>query len=198
VRANDRYRKAVNGVNVRLMSVALALVIALGMSSTVRADDTWHNVYHSLKRFFTGSKASPTPSVHHHVKHNGASEKGAEASSSISSGPENMAKASPSAAASSKPRVVVLPAATPEAAVLPAATPEAVVLPAATPIREASSAAKPSETAAATPRPAPRPAGQLVPDAANSESPAQSGPVLRSLSGPTGGASPASRPTATP
>jgi hypothetical protein len=170
------------------MSVALAFAIVLGMSSTVRADDTWHNVYHSLKRFFTGSKASPTPSVHHHVKHNDASEKGAEPSSSISSTPENMANAGPSPAASSKPRVVVLPA----------STPEAVVLPAPTPIRETSSAATPSEGAATTPRPAPRAVGQLAPDAATSESPAQSGPVLRSLSGPTGEASPASRPTATP
>ncbi|HYY28903.1 MAG TPA: hypothetical protein VE860_13200 [Chthoniobacterales bacterium] len=176
-----------------LMTLAFAVVLTFAVNTSARADDdTWHNVYHSLKRFFTGSKSSPTPSIHYHVKHNGGSEKGAEPSSSISSTPEKLANASPSPAASSTPRVVVLPS----------ATPDAVVLPAATPLREASSAATPSEAPAATPSPAPRPVGQLVPGAANStsksESPAQSGPVLRSLSGPGAAASPASQPTATP
>jgi hypothetical protein len=179
---------AVNGVNIRPTSLALAFALALGVSSTVRADDTWHNVYHSLKRFFTGSKSSPTPSAHHHVKHSG--EKNAEPSSSMSPLAEDMAKGGGSPAASSTPRVIVLPAATP-----------VVILPAATPMREASSEATPSE-AIATPTPVARPAGQTAPDPADPNSKSQpaveSGPVLRSLSGPAVGASPSPQRTATP
>lgn len=181
---------AVNGVNVRLMSLALAFVVAIGVSSTVRADDTWHNVYHSLKRFFTGSKSSPTPSVHHHVKHSGSGEKSAEPSSSMSPIAEDMAKAGVSPGASSRPRVIVLPAATP-----------VVILPAATPIRATSAAGTPSE-ATATPTPVARSVGQTTPDAADPNSKSRpsvgSGPVLRSLSGPAAGASPSPQRTATP
>ena len=181
---------AVHGVNIRPTSLALAFALALGVSSTVRADDTWHNVYHSLKRFFTGSKSSPSPSAHHHVKHSGGGEKNPEASSSMSPIAEDMAKAGASPAASSTPRVIVLPAATP-----------VVVLPAATPMREASSEATPSE-ATATPTPVARPVGQTEPNPADpnpkSQPSADSGPVLRSLSGPADGASPSPKRTATP
>ena len=183
---------AVNGVNIRPTSLALAFALALGVSSTVRADDTWHNVYHSLKRFFTGSKSSPTPSpsAHHHVKHSGSGEKSAEPSSSMSPIAEDMAKAGASPAASSTPRVIVLPAATP-----------VVVLPAATPMREASSEATHSE-ATATPTPVARPVGQTAPDPADpnpkSQPSAESGPVLRSMSAPADRASPSPQRTATP
>ena len=49
---------------VRLLSV-LAVIMVVTVSA--QADDTWHNVYHSLKRFFTG-KPSATPVVHHRVR----------------------------------------------------------------------------------------------------------------------------------
>jgi hypothetical protein len=179
---------AFNGVNIRPTSLALAFALALGVSSTVRADDTWHNVYHSLKRFFTGSKSSPTPSpsAHHHVKHSGSGEKSAEPSSSMSPIAEDMAKAGASPAASSTPRVIVLPAA-----------PPVVVLPAATAMREASSEATPSEATAT-----PTPVGQTAPNPADpnpkSQPSAESGPVLRSLSAPADRASPSPQRTATP
>jgi hypothetical protein len=178
--------------NVRLMSLALVVMLALGANSTAQADnDTWHNVYHSLKRFFTGSKSSSTPSAHHHVRHSGGA-KSVEPSPAKLSAPENMPDASPSPTESSTPRVVVLPA----------ATPDVVVLPSATPVREASSAATPSGAAATTPTPEVRPAGQMGPKAANStsksESQADTGPVLRSLSRPATAGSPSSEPTVTP
>jgi hypothetical protein len=170
-------------MNVRLISLALAAVLALGVNSNLPADDdTWHNVYHSLKRFFTGSKSSPTPSPHHRVKHSDGGERGAGAST--------VANANPSSAASPTPRVVVLPA----------ATPAVVVLPSATPVRE--TAASPSKAVAATPTPGAHPAGQ--PDAgaakstSKSRSAGESGPVLRSLSGPGAGANPSAPPSATP
>jgi hypothetical protein len=88
----------------RLMRIALGLVLTLAVSVPARADDTWHNIYHSLKHFFTGkSSSSATPAVHHHVKH--------------ATSPENTEEAGQSSpAASATPRVVVLPAATPAAA----------------------------------------------------------------------------------
>jgi hypothetical protein len=90
---------------IRLASM-LALVLAMTVSA--QADDTWHNVYHSLKRFFTG-KPSATPVVHHrtrrYVEHDKA-DRSAEPTPAVAEG-------SPSPAASATPRVVILPASSP-------------------------------------------------------------------------------------
>jgi hypothetical protein len=90
---------------IRLASI---VVLALAMSVSAQADDTWHNVYHSLKRFFTG-KPSATPVVHHRAKRYVQHEKtdhSAEPTPAVAEG-------SPSPAASVTPRVVILPASSP-------------------------------------------------------------------------------------
>jgi hypothetical protein len=90
----------------RLASM-VAFVLAMAVSS--QADDTWHNVYHSLKRFFTG-KPSATPVVHHHtrryVEHNKTEHSTTEPTPAGAEG-------SPAPAACPTPRVVVLPASSP-------------------------------------------------------------------------------------
>src|SRR5207253_5869338 len=74
------------------------------------ADDTWHNVYHSLKRFFTGQPSS-TPAAHRRSKHSEnheRSNRSAEptpASSETTSSPDS----------SPTPRIVILPATSPAA-----------------------------------------------------------------------------------
>src|ERR1700675_2964029 len=86
----------------------LALVLVVAVSP--HADDTWHNVYHSLKRFFTG-KSSPTPTVHHRTRRYEEHEKTNHATEPTPS----LAQASPSPGASATPRVVILPASSPTA-----------------------------------------------------------------------------------
>src|ERR1700688_2086667 len=94
-------------LRLRLTSI-LAFVLVVAVSA--QADDTWHNVYHSLKRFFTG-KPSSTLVVHHHRRLSQDEEK------SEPSPPP--AENEPSRGASATPRVVILPATSPA----PEATP---------------------------------------------------------------------------
>jgi hypothetical protein len=93
---------------IRLASM-VAFVLAMAVSA--QADDTWHNVYHSLKRFFTG-KPSATPVVHHrtrrYVEHDKTEHSTTESTTAVAEG-------SPSPAASATPRVVILPASSPTA-----------------------------------------------------------------------------------
>src|ERR1700729_2872532 len=98
---------------VRLLSV-LAVIMVVAVSA--QADDTWHNVYHSLRRFFTG-KSSPTPIVHHRRRHTQDEEKGTPSPEpSVSPGPNDA-----SAGVSATPRVVILPASSPAAEATPRA-----------------------------------------------------------------------------
>ena len=94
---------------IRLMSVLAVVLVSATVSA--QADDTWHNVYHSLKRFFTG-KPSATPVVHHrtrrYVEHDKAEHSTTESTTAVAEG-------SPSPAASATPRVVILPASSPTA-----------------------------------------------------------------------------------
>jgi hypothetical protein len=91
----------------RLASM-VALVLAMAVSA--QADDTWHNVYHSLKRFFTGKPSATPVVVHHHTKryaeHNKTEHSTTEPTPAVAEG-------SPAPAASATPRVVVLPASSP-------------------------------------------------------------------------------------
>ena len=101
--------------SIRLMS---ALLLLLSLTPSARADDTWHNVYHSLKRFFTGkSSSSPTPS--HRTRRSTTRAKTEQATESPSATPEGSpvpgAEGSPEPGASPTPRVVILPAASPAA-----------------------------------------------------------------------------------
>jgi hypothetical protein len=117
--------------SIRLMC---ALVLLLSLAPSARAQDTWHNVYHSLKRFFTGGTPSPTPSHRvrrstNHVKANHSTEPTPTPAT---------AAASPEVGASPTPRVVILPAATPapesdQATISPPTKPEAAVKPEASP-----------------------------------------------------------------
>ena len=81
---------------------------------SAQADDTWHNVYHSLKRFFTG-KPSATPVVHHHRRRSEDAGENRAFENSVTRG----AECSPSPGASATPRVVILPATSPTAETTP-------------------------------------------------------------------------------
>jgi hypothetical protein len=88
--------------------LASLLAFVLAMSVSAQADDTWHNVYHSLKRFFTG-KPSATPVVHHRTKRyvqHDKTDHSAEPTPAVAEG-------SPSPGPSATPRVVILPASSP-------------------------------------------------------------------------------------
>jgi hypothetical protein len=111
---------------IRLTSV-LALVLAMSVSA--QAQDTWHNVYHSLKRFFTG-KSSATPIVHHRTRRYEEHEKTNHSTEPTPS----LAESSPSPGASATPRVVILPASSPSATAIEGTensfrTPDAAVKP---------------------------------------------------------------------
>jgi hypothetical protein len=78
----------------------------LSVTPSVRADDTWHNIYHTLKRFFTGETSSNhrAKRLANHVRTNRSPE------------PASMAaEGTHESGASPTPRVVVLPAASPAA-----------------------------------------------------------------------------------
>jgi hypothetical protein len=147
-------------LRIRLTSI-LALFLLIGVSA--QADDTWHNVYHSLKRFFTG-KSSPTPTLHHRRRHTEDDEKSTPSTEPSPSPGTNDA----SAGASATPRVVILPASSPAAEATPGT---------GNPVRT------PDATAKTEPSPSP--------EAAKSAPSPELGPVLRSLSGPTPIPSPA-------
>ena len=111
----------------RLTSV-LAFVLVATVSA--QADDTWHNVYHSLKRFFTGKSSSSSTPVHHRVRRSEDHEK-----TNPSTGPTpSAADSSHLTEASATPRVVILPATSPTTEATPGTensvrAPEAVVKP---------------------------------------------------------------------
>jgi hypothetical protein len=151
---------------IRLASI-LALVMVI--SGTVRADDTWHNVYHSLKRFFTG-KSSATPTVHHRRRHSEGAEKTNPSAEPSPSPGEN----APAPGASATPRVVILPAISPAAETTPGVDNS---------VQAPGTPAKPQPTPEAAAKPSPSP---------------ELGPVLRSLSGPTPMSSPGVIPTPAP
>src|SRR6516225_6238960 len=94
----------------RFICIMSTLVILFSVTPSVRADDTWHNIYHSLKRFFTGDSSS-NRSPHHRAKRATAHEKTDRSTEPVSTAAEG----SPRPAASPAPRLVVLPAASPAA-----------------------------------------------------------------------------------
>lgn len=95
----------------RCIRLASMVAFVLAMALSAQADDTWHNIYHSLKRFFTG-KPSATPVVHHrtrrYVEHDKTEHSKTESTTAVAEG-------SPSPDASATPRVVILPASSPTA-----------------------------------------------------------------------------------
>ncbi|MBW0001581.1 MAG: hypothetical protein JO015_21000 [Verrucomicrobia bacterium] len=122
--------------------VAFCAIFALGILSARADDDTWHNVYHSLKRFFTGSDshhhhstestthrhrsakrtASPTPSS---ASSSSSSSVAATAKKTQNSPANGASENSPEAGPSPETRAVVLPEpspARPEATATPAVT----------------------------------------------------------------------------
>ena len=142
---------------IRLMSVLAFVLVSATVSA--QADDTWHNIYHSLRRFFTG-KPSSTPTVHHRVRRSEAREK---ADHSMEPTP-SPAESSPSPEVSATPRVVILPATSPAAEATPgtensARAPNAVVKPEASPdlgpVLRSLSGPSPVSSPAVIPSPAP-------------------------------------------
>jgi hypothetical protein len=110
-----------------------ALAIVLLSAVSAQADDTWHNVFHSLKRFFTG-KPSSTPIVHHRSKRSLEREKTGPSTEPA----ESPAVSTSSPGASATPRVVILPSTSPTAEASPGAvnsvrTPEEAVKPTPSP-----------------------------------------------------------------
>jgi hypothetical protein len=92
----------------RSIRIVSALLLLLSVTPSARADDTWHNIYHSLKRFFTGESSS-SPSPNHRSKRSAKHVRTDRSSESASTTLEG----SPEPGASPTPRVVVLPAASP-------------------------------------------------------------------------------------
>lgn len=61
-------RQGDGGVNIMRKTVTFCTIFALGIFSARADDDTWHNIYHSLKRLFTGndSHRHATSTTHRH------------------------------------------------------------------------------------------------------------------------------------
>jgi hypothetical protein len=116
-----------------------AVLLFWCVTPSVRADDTWHNIYHSLKRFFTGDSSS-NRSPRHRAKRAAAHEKTDRSTEPVSTAAEG----SPQPAASAAPRVVVLPAASP-------ATESNQATISSSPAKEAEPAAKPEASPNLTP-----------------------------------------------
>ena len=154
-----------------LLRIRLASILALLLmfAGSAHADDPWHNVYHHLKKFFTG-KSSPTPTVHHRRRRSEDDEKTNPPVEPLPSPADNV----PSPGASATPRVVILPAASP-AAEGSAGVENSVRTP------ESTAKPEPSPEAAAKPSPSP-----------------ELGSILRSLSGPTPMSSPGVIPSPAP
>jgi hypothetical protein len=117
----------------RSIRIVSALLLLLSVTPSARADDTWHNIYHSLKRFFTGESSS-SPSPNYRAKRSAKHLRNDRSSESASTTLEG----SPEPGASPTPRVVILPAAAPaaesdQAIISPPAKPEATVKPEASP-----------------------------------------------------------------
>jgi hypothetical protein len=145
-----------------------ALIFLSVLTPSAQADDTWHNVYHSLKRFFTG-KPSSTPVVHHRRRRTDDDEKTNPSTEHSSSPAEN----APSPGASATPRVVILPA-SPASEATPGTE---------NPARGPGSAEKAEPSPGASAKPSPS---------------SDLGPVLRSLSEPTPTSNPGVLPTPAP
>jgi hypothetical protein len=144
---------------IRLTSI-LAVFMVVAVSA--QADDTWHNIYHHLRRFFTG-KSSSTPVVHHRRRH---TEDEDDEKSTVSTEPSpSPGENAVSPGASATPRVVILPSGSPTAEGTPGV-----------------------ETPAPTLEPAAKP--EPSPEAPKAASTPELGPVLRSLSAPTPMSSP--------
>jgi hypothetical protein len=172
--------------NFRLTRVILCLALATAVSVPAIADDTWHNVYHSLKHFFTGkSGSSPTPTTHHHVKHAANNEKTEEAP---------QASPSPSASVTTAREVVLPPgeSATPRIVVLPASTPAPT--PAVTNSQNIAGPGATPNSSSEQPTPPPPIAIKSTYSASKSDSATAVEPVLRSLSDKEAAASPTPTP----
>ena len=171
--------------NFRLARVILGLALATAVTVPAIADDTWHNVYHSLKHFFTGkSGSSPTPTTHHHVKH-ADHEKTEEAPQASPSPPASVTTA----------REVVLPpgeSATPRVVVWPASTPAPT--PAVTNSQNIASSGATPNSSSEQPTPPPPIAIKSTDSASKSDSATAVEPVLRSLSDQEAAASPTPTP----
>ena len=144
--------------------IALALMLLLSVTPSAQADDTWHNIYHSLKRFFTGESSS-SPSPKHRAKRSASHARTDRSSELASTTPAG----SPEPGVSPTPRVVVLPAASPaaesdQAILSQPAKPEAVIKPEAVVKPEAS----PNLTPVLLSMPLPTPSGspKILPSAA--------------------------------
>jgi hypothetical protein len=136
----------------RAICILSALMVLSSLAPSARADDTWHNIYHSLKRFFTGN-SNPSPSPSHRAKRSANRVRANRSIESASTTPEG----SPENGASPTPRVVVLPAASPAAesdrtTLSPPAKPEAAVKPAASPNLRPVLLSLPLPTPSASPR----------------------------------------------
>ena len=82
--------------------ILLFCVLLLAATPHARADDTWHNIYHTLKRFFTGGEKHQTVTQRKHRRH-------------LHTRPNSEKSSEP--ADSTEPRVIVLPEPTPAAGV---------------------------------------------------------------------------------
>jgi hypothetical protein len=172
--------------NFRLTRVMLGLALATAVSVPARGDDPWHNVYHSLKHFFTGkSGSSPTPTTHHHVKRTANHEK-----------TEESPQGSPSPSASvTTAREVVLPpsqSATPRVVVLPASTPAPT--PAVTNSQNVAGPGATPNSSSEQPTPPPPIAIKSTDSASKSDTATGVEPVLRSLSDQEAAGSPTPTP----
>ena len=131
----------------RSILLVSAFTLLWSAAPTARADDTWHNIYHSLKRFFTGSSGS-SPSPSHRGKRSTNHERANQSKELASTTPES----SPEPGASPTPRVVILPAASPVSGSEPA-----IVNPTAKPETASNPEPKPNSTPVLLSLPGPRP-----------------------------------------
>jgi hypothetical protein len=95
----DRGKSLVEISGVNMNRVLLFCFLLSAAAPHAQADDTWHNIYHSLKRFFTGNDRrshATAQSRHQAVRHS-----------------HTRTNSEKSDVSSSEPRVIVLPEATP-------------------------------------------------------------------------------------
>jgi len=159
---------------VKMNRVLLFCLLLATAAPSSQADDTWHNIYHSLKRFFTGEdKHSSSSKRKHSPSRNSHTRSGSEESPSRSA----------------EPRIVVLPESTPSVSNPVAKSAEG--RPAdANPASAAPAVVKSPEVAAPTPKlPEPVETGTTKKGAINTKAAeptptVDSSPVLRSVPGP--------------
>lgn len=95
----DRGKSLVEISGVNMNRVLLFCFLLSAAAPHAQADDTWHNIYHSLKRFFTGNDRrshATAQSRHQAVRHS-----------------HTRTNSEKSDVSPSEPRVIVLPEATP-------------------------------------------------------------------------------------